>query len=196
MREISPRERPHLEPLLHLPARFQADARSQANARPLPARTRTGSVGCTSWGTSSGSCSACIGGSACSSSNPSSVTTTTAWTLYSDSSCSAAAIMISFPITADGVCRNLPLGGSIKVTNLTGAIVGGVVGGIVGLVLIIVAVIYCCRAQGAPCCVRCCGPPTAKGGVIIGVPQPGQQLYGNGQYPPGFVPPPATRSSV
>lgn len=118
------------------------------------------SVQCTSWSTTSGACSVCVGGAgSCNFLNPSSISTKSDITFYSDSGCSAGARMFTNPLTSDGKCHAWSSSGSYQATDLTGAIVGGVVGAIVGLTLLIIMIVFCCRSQGVACCVCMCGQP-------------------------------------
>ena len=128
------------------------------------------STSCTSWTTTSGSCSVCSGGSSsCSYLNPSSVTTRSGITFYTDGACSPAnAISAQYALNFDSACHVLnpsPLfyEGSYVAKDVTGAVIGGVIGGIGGIALIITAIVLCCRARGVPCCVCCCGLPGQRG---------------------------------
>ena len=134
------------------------------------------------WTTTQGSCSPCSG--SCSYFNPSSVTSTTGITFYSDSVCSVSAVIgTEIPIIFDGKCHATAMGtpfGSYSATPGLGggAIAGIIVGTLVGVALIVVGIVFCCRARGVNCCACCC-PPLPQKTLIVqpGMPQgvaPGQ----------------------
>lgn len=121
-------------------------------------------TGCVSWTTAAGSCAVCQASKgACSFFNPSSVTTLAGITFYSDAACRTATTGQQ-PLTFDGRCHPLSAGGGSYTALNASAIIGGVVGGIFGLIVILVAVIFCCRARGVPCCACCCGFPGQSAG--------------------------------
>ena len=107
------------------------------------------SAACTSWTSNSGSCSICIGGSsACSSSNPSSVTTSNSITFYSDSTCSSS--ISGFPISLDGTCHSIGTA-SYQATNLSAAIGIGVGVSLAVILIATVIGIICCKRRGTCC---------------------------------------------
>jgi hypothetical protein len=108
------------------------------------------SSSCKSWTQISGDCTVCKGGaSMCSSTNPSSITTLTSLTLYSDSLCKTIIPNTNkMAINSNAQCNILNGNngtsiGSYKVTNIVGAIIGTVV------VIFIISLLLCCY-----CCYR------------------------------------------
>jgi len=113
---------------------------------------------CVSWTTSSGSCAVCQGGAnACSPTNPSSITTSSDITLYSDAKCTTRLMGTGkMPITLDNTCHLLhsmdmtPIG-SYRATNQS-AIIGGVISGIIATVLLTLICLKCCGVKICCCC--------------------------------------------
>jgi len=108
------------------------------------------SSSCQSWTPTNGDCTICKGGeSMCSVTNPSSITTLSSLTLYSDSLCKTVIPNTNkMSINPNAQCNILygnngsPIG-SYKVTNIVGAIISGVV-------LLFIMCLLCCY-----CCYRC-----------------------------------------
>ena len=106
---------------------------------------------CLTWTASGGQCTPCSG--VCSNDNPSSITTTTSLSLYSDSVCS---IRISdsyrIPIILDDICHPLTIGRSYKARNTTTVIWASI--GAAFTVIIIIG-----------CFIRMCWPRCSKSQV-------------------------------
>lgn len=106
--------------------------------------------GCINWRINSGDCAVCQGG-VCSLSNPSSITTATSITFYSDIKCTNLIPgTYKMPIVLDNQCSRLQLGGSYRAKNVS-AIIGA---SFVGVFILILLIICCLRNIGVKCC--CC----------------------------------------
>jgi hypothetical protein len=114
------------------------------------------SVDCVSWTASASQCVPCdTKKGLCSLSNPSSITTAGAITLYSDSQCTVAIPGTNqMSITLDNTCRELVASGtrigSYKASNLSVTI-----GVTIGVILLVsIGCGCCCYAKGMCCCKR------------------------------------------
>jgi len=106
-------------------------------------------IDCLMWTASGGQCTPCSG--VCSNDNPSSITTTTSLSLYSDSICSLR-IPDSYriPINLDNQCHPLAIG-SYKARNTTTVIWASI-----GAAFTLLIIIGCCIRM---CWPRCCRKP-------------------------------------
>ena len=105
---------------------------------------------CLTWSASGGQCTPCSG--VCSIDNPSSITTTTSLSLYSDTACiNVIPEMYKIPIKLDDQCHPLAIGGSYKARNTTTVIWASV-----GAAFTLLIIIGCCIRM---CWSRCCRKP-------------------------------------